>query len=64
MNDRSFETLLYCITANTIAKIMEKTGWSENETMERFTESQAVFVSRKGRKQGVAVQRYDACRAF
>ena len=39
MNERSIETLLYCITANTIAKIMEKTGWSENETMERFTES-------------------------
>ena len=38
-NERSFETLLYIITANTIAKIMEKTGWSENETMERFTES-------------------------
>ena len=39
MNDRSFEILLYGITANTIAKIMEKTGWSENETMERFTQS-------------------------
>ena len=38
-NERSFETLLYSITANTIAKIMENTGWTENETMERFTES-------------------------
>jgi hypothetical protein len=39
MNERSFETLLYSITANTIAKIMETNGWNENETMERFTES-------------------------
>ena len=39
MNERSYETLLYCITANVIAKIMESNGWSENEAMERFTKS-------------------------
>lgn len=39
MNDRSFETLLYGITANTVMKIMELNNWSENEAMERFTES-------------------------
>ncbi|MBQ1196799.1 MAG: hypothetical protein IIX44_11200 [Clostridia bacterium] len=51
MNERSFETLLYCITANTIAKIMEKTGWSENETMERFTESKLYsFLEREESK--------------
>ena len=51
MNKRSFETLLYCITANTIAKIMEKTGWSENETMERFTESKLYsFLEREESK--------------
>lgn len=39
MNDRSYETLLYSITANVVSKIMELNGWSENEAMERFTES-------------------------
>ena len=39
MNERSFETLLYGITANVVAKIMELNGWSENDAMERFTES-------------------------
>lgn len=39
MNARSYETLLYGITAHTIAKIMELNGWSENEAMERFTRS-------------------------
>ncbi len=39
MNERSYETLLYGITANVVLKIMESTGWSENEAMERFTQS-------------------------
>lgn len=39
MNERSFETLLYSITANVVQKIMDINGWTENETMERFTES-------------------------
>lgn len=39
MNERSYETLLYGITANVVAKIMELNGWSENEAMERFTVS-------------------------
>ena len=39
MNARSFETLLYTITANTVAKLMERNGWSENWAMERFTGS-------------------------
>ncbi len=39
MNERSFETLLYGITANVVAKIMELNGWSEDEAMERFTQS-------------------------
>ena len=39
MNERSYETLLYGITANVIAKIMELNGWSENEAIERFTSS-------------------------
>lgn len=39
MNERSYETLLYGITANVVAKIMELNGWKENEAMERFTSS-------------------------
>ena len=39
MNERSYETLLYGITANVVAKIMELNGWSENEAIERFTSS-------------------------
>lgn len=39
MNSRSFETLLYGITAHTVAKIMETTSWSEDVAMERFTAS-------------------------
>ena len=39
MNERSFETLLYSITANTAAKIMEMNDWSEDESIERFTNS-------------------------
>jgi len=39
MNERSYETLLYGITANVVAKIMESNSWTENEAMERFTQS-------------------------
>ena len=39
MNERSYETLLYSITPNVIAKIIELNGWSENEAMERFVGS-------------------------
>lgn len=39
MNERSFETLLYGITANVVAKIMKLNGWSEDEAIERFTQS-------------------------
>jgi hypothetical protein len=39
MNERSFETLLYGITANVVDKIMQLNAWSENEAMERFTRS-------------------------
>ena len=39
MNERSYETLLYRITANVAAKIMELNDWSEDEAIERFTKS-------------------------
>lgn len=39
MNNDEFETLLYGITANTVAKIAEQNNWNEDTAMERFTES-------------------------
>lgn len=39
MNERSYETLLYGITANVVAKIMQLNDWSEDEAFERFTSS-------------------------
>ncbi len=39
MNERSYETLLYSITANVVAKIMELNDWPENKALERFVES-------------------------
>lgn len=39
MTERDFEILLYGITGNTTAKIMALTGWSENQALERFTQS-------------------------
>ena len=51
MNESSFETLLYSITANTVAKIIEMNGWSENEAMERFTSSKLYsFLEREETK--------------
>ena len=39
MNERSYETRLYRITANVAAKRMELNDWSEDEAMERLTKS-------------------------
>lgn len=39
MNKRSYETLLYGITANVTQKIMEINGWTEDIAIERFTQS-------------------------
>lgn len=39
MNNRSYEALLYGITANVVSKIMEINNWDEDTAMERFTES-------------------------
>ena len=51
MNERSFETLLYGITANTVAKIMEQNNWSEDVAMERFTSSKLYsFLEREETK--------------
>ena len=37
MNERSYEILLYKITSNVVAKIMEINNWSEDVALERFT---------------------------
>lgn len=39
MNERSYETLLYGITANVVGKIAANNNWSEDVAMERFTQS-------------------------
>ena len=51
MNERSYETLLYGITANVTAKLMEINGWGEDEAMERFTSSKLYsFLEREETK--------------
>ena len=39
MTKKSFETLLYSITANVVQKIVDLNGWTEDEAMERFVRS-------------------------
>lgn len=51
MNERSFEILLYSITASTVAKIMELNRWEEDEALERFTNSKLyTFLEREETK--------------
>ncbi len=47
MNERSFETLLYSITAHTVEKIMKINGWSEDVAMERFVGSKVYSYLEK-----------------
>lgn len=47
MNERSYETLLYRITANVTAKLMELNNWTEDEAMERFTNSKVYAFLEK-----------------
>ena len=39
MTEKDFEIMLYGITANVIAKIMELHNWSEDVAMELFVQS-------------------------
>lgn len=39
MQERSFETILYSITAKVVEIIMKRNGWTENTALTRFTES-------------------------
>ena len=40
MNERSYEALLYKITAAVTARIAEMNGWSEDEAIEKFVSSE------------------------
>ena len=51
MNERSFETLLYGVTSNAVAKIMELNDWTEDVAMERFSASKVyAFLEREETK--------------
>lgn len=51
MDERSFEILLYGITANVVAKLIQVNGWNENEAFERFTKSKLyTFLEREQTK--------------
>ena len=51
MNERSYETLLYSITANVTSKLMGINGWTEDEAIERFTKSKIYsFLEREETK--------------
>mgnify|MGYP003482563125 FL=1 len=39
MTEKDFEIMLYGITANVVAKIMELNNWTEDVAMERFDQS-------------------------
>jgi phosphoribosyl-AMP cyclohydrolase len=39
MNNRSYETLLYSITASVTNRLVEMNNWSEDEALEKFTTS-------------------------
>ena len=47
MNERSFETLLYTITASVVAKIAKKNNWKEDEAIEKFASSKIYSLLEK-----------------
>jgi phosphoribosyl-AMP cyclohydrolase len=51
MNNRSYETLLYSITASVTNRLVEMNNWSEDEALERFTSSKLyTFLEREETK--------------
>ena len=51
MNNRSYETLLYSITASVTNRLIEMNNWSEDEALERFTSSKLyTFLEREETK--------------
>lgn len=47
MNDRSFEIILYKLTANVVEKIMQLNGWPEDVAIQRFVESKVYAYLEK-----------------
>ena len=47
MTEKDFEIMLYGITANVIAKIMELNNWTEDVAMERFAQSKVYSYLEK-----------------
>ena len=51
MTEKDFEIMLYGITANVVAKIMELNNWTEDVAMERFVQSKVYsFLEREETK--------------
>jgi phosphoribosyl-AMP cyclohydrolase len=51
MINRSYETLLYSITASVTNRLVEMNNWSEDEALERFTSSKLyTFLEREETK--------------
>ena len=51
MTEKDFEIMLYGITANVVAKIMELNNWTEDVAMERFAQSKVYsFLEREETK--------------
>ena len=51
MNNRSYETLLYSITASVTNRLIDMNNWSEDEALERFTSSKLyTFLEREETK--------------
>jgi hypothetical protein len=51
MNNCSYETLLYSITASVTNRLVEMNNWSEDEALERFTSSKLyTFLEREETK--------------
>lgn len=51
MNERSYETLLYSITASVVNRLTMMNNWTEDEALERFTSSKLyTYLEREGTK--------------
>jgi len=56
MSERSFEILLYDITARTVLCIMEVNNWTKNYAFEKFTHSVVYsYLEREKQKYGIIV---------
>lgn len=58
MEKRSFETLLYSVTASVVAKIAEENQWQEDLAMERFIRSKVYALLER---EETKLWQYSAC---